>query len=66
MQIIVEDPLMRHSAILVFANKQDLVRSAIALLSFSTCQHFHTTDSGMVWACRKGRCRQRRSVRRWG
>ena len=26
MQTIVEDPLMRHSAILVFANKQDLVR----------------------------------------
>ncbi len=26
MQQIVEDPLMRHSAILVFANKQDLVR----------------------------------------
>ena len=25
MQTIVEDPLMRHSAILVFANKQDLV-----------------------------------------
>lgn len=25
MQQIVEDPLMRHSAILVFANKQDLV-----------------------------------------
>ena len=24
-QIIVEDPLMRHSAVLVFANKQDLV-----------------------------------------
>ena len=24
-QQIVEDPLMRHSAILVFANKQDLV-----------------------------------------
>jgi len=24
-QTIVEDPLMRHSAILVFANKQDLV-----------------------------------------
>ena len=26
-QSIIEDPLMRHSAILVFANKQDLVRS---------------------------------------
>ena len=26
LQTIVEDPLMRHSAILVFANKQDLVR----------------------------------------
>lgn len=25
-QSIIEDPLMRHSAILVFANKQDLVR----------------------------------------
>lgn len=25
LQQIVEDPLMRHSAILVFANKQDLV-----------------------------------------
>lgn len=24
-QTIVEDPLMRHSAVLVFANKQDLV-----------------------------------------
>lgn len=24
-QSIIEDPLMRHSAILVFANKQDLV-----------------------------------------
>lgn len=27
LQTIVEDPLMRHSAILVFANKQDLVSS---------------------------------------
>lgn len=26
MQHIIEDPLMRHSVILVFANKQDLVR----------------------------------------
>ena len=26
LQSIIEDPLMRHSAILVFANKQDLVR----------------------------------------
>ena len=26
LQTIVEDPLMRHSAVLVFANKQDLVR----------------------------------------
>lgn len=26
LQQIIEDPLMRHSAILVFANKQDLVR----------------------------------------
>lgn len=26
-QSIIDDPLMRHSAILVFANKQDLVRS---------------------------------------
>lgn len=25
-QAIVDDPLMRHSAILVFANKQDMVR----------------------------------------
>ena len=29
MQVIVEDPLMRHSAVLVFANKQDLVRHTI-------------------------------------
>ena len=29
-QAIVDDPLMRHSAILVFANKQDMVRSADA------------------------------------
>ena len=27
-QTIIEDPLMRNSAILVFANKQDLVRAA--------------------------------------
>lgn len=26
-QSIIDDPLMRHSAILVFANKQDLVRA---------------------------------------
>ena len=26
-QAIVDDPLMRHSAVLVFANKQDMVRS---------------------------------------
>ena len=26
MQAIVDDPLMRHSAVLVFANKQDMVR----------------------------------------
>ena len=25
LQAIVDDPLMRHSAVLVFANKQDLV-----------------------------------------
>jgi hypothetical protein len=28
LQSIIEDPLMRHSAILVFANKQDLVSDA--------------------------------------
>ena len=33
MQQIVEDPLMRHSAILVFANKQDLV----CPLAFASC-----------------------------
>lgn len=30
LQSIIEDPLMRHSAILVFANKQDLVSGAAA------------------------------------
>ena len=35
MQQIVEDPLMRHSAILVFANKQDLV----CPLAFASCVH---------------------------
>jgi len=28
LQAIVDDPLMRHSAVLVFANKQDLVSAA--------------------------------------
>ena len=31
LQVIVEDPLMRHSAVLVFANKQDLVRHPLPL-----------------------------------
>lgn len=38
LQTIVEDPLMRHSAVLVFANKQDLVRAqpaAVNLVSAS-------------------------------
>lgn len=28
LQAIVDDPLMRHSAVLVFANKQDLVSAS--------------------------------------
>ena len=32
-QTIIEDPLMRHSAILVFANKQDMV-SVCAMLVY--------------------------------
>lgn len=35
MQHILEDPLMRNSAILVFANKQDMVRSAASTQRFS-------------------------------
>ena len=35
LQSIIEDPLMRHSAILVFANKQDLV-SRLFILSLTT------------------------------
>ena len=35
LQTIVEDPLMRHSAVLVFANKQDLVRACPAALDIA-------------------------------
>lgn len=35
LQTIIEDPLMRHSAILVFANKQDMVGQAMMLSSRS-------------------------------
>ena len=35
-QAIVDDPLMRHSAVLVFANKQDMVRP-LPLAPHSRC-----------------------------
>ena len=35
LQSIIEDPLMRHSAILVFANKQDLVSDTSSQICFS-------------------------------
>ena len=36
-QAIVDDPLMRHSAVLVFANKQDMVRP-LPLFTYSGCR----------------------------
>ena len=39
LQSIIEDPLMRHSAILVFANKQDLVRTAVPAAQAHHPQH---------------------------
>lgn len=43
-QAIVDDPLMRHSAVLVFANKQDLVGShSISLL----CLNFAAEQTAM-------------------
>ena len=38
-QQIVEDPLMRHSAILVFANKQDLVGPLIFMSTLSAAAY---------------------------
>lgn len=32
-QTIIEDPLMRHSAVLVYANKQDMVSPAVQQIS---------------------------------
>ena len=49
-QQIIEDPLMRHSAILVFANKQDLVRCKVGCAS------------GVGGACRLRPLRMRRAV----
>ena len=37
-QSIIEDPLIRHSAVLVFANKQDLVRTAVTAIRPSHSQ----------------------------
>ena len=38
-QAIVDDPLMRHSAILVFANKQDMVRFPACRMCFCSAVH---------------------------
>lgn len=59
LQTIVEDPLMRHSAVLVFANKQDLVRAqpaAVNLVSASRLRNtpVDTFTQAFSWICRKG------------
>jgi len=72
LQSIIEDPLMRHSAILVFANKQDLVRTADPAMQ-ALHRMFHVnwyrqpccmlTEGA---ACRLARSQRPRSVMRWG
>ena len=71
LQTIVEDPLMRHSAILVFANKQDLVSSqkafsvGLALVFVFYYDYTYLLSAGDLRnICRKELCQQQKCVRR--